>query len=112
MRPNTHRHRDTRELILEELRTPGPVADELIHTHLGAGDSRPCPRYTRDVEQALALVPDGLHVLTGRFEGGKWFWCDVGFRPQVQAWGKTLASAIAGAAFAYLTHPDIAAPRH
>jgi len=43
----------------------------------------------------------------GRFEEGRSFWCDVGVRPQVQAWGETIASAIAGVIFAYRTHPNL-----
>src|SRR3990172_1787806 len=69
-----------------------------------------CRPYTRDVEAALTLLPDGVHFLCGRFEEGKLFWCDVGFRPQVQAWGITPAAAIAGAIFAYATHPEVDTP--
>ncbi len=99
-----------RQQILVQLRKPGNRADMLIERYLGfpagAGGCRP---YTRDVGAALTLLPDGVHFLCGRFEEGRLFWCDVGFRPQVQAWGETMASAIAGAVFAYLTHPDFAA---
>lgn len=98
--------RQEREEVLRHLSTPGIHADCLIHKYLAADGTRPCRRYTTNVEEALSLVPDGVHFLAGRFEGGTLFWCDVGFRPQVQAWGETLASAIASAAFAYLTHPD------
>ena len=95
-----------REEVLRILNTPGARSDSLIHTYLFGDESRPCRRYTTDVEEALSLLPEGVHFLTGRFEDGKLFWCDVGFRPQVQAWGENLAAAIASAAFAYLTHPD------
>ena len=95
-----------REDVLRILSTPGTRSDSLIHTYLVADELQPCRRYTTDVEEALSLLPDGVHFLAGRFEGGTLFWCDVGFRPQVQAWGENLASAIASAAFAYLTHPD------
>jgi hypothetical protein len=54
-------------------------------------------------------LPANTHFLCGRSEEGALFWCDVGFRPQVQGWGETLAAAVAGAVFAYRTHPDIAA---
>ncbi|MDH3469153.1 MAG: hypothetical protein OES26_25275 [Gammaproteobacteria bacterium] len=95
-----------REEILRILTKPGTCADSLIHTYLGTEASHPRRRYTTDVDEALSLVPNGVHFLAGRFEGGRLFWCDVGYRPQVQAWGENLASAIASAAFAYLTHPD------
>jgi hypothetical protein len=96
-----------REKLLTQLRQPGPQADMLIERYLGnPGGANGCRPYTRDVEAALTLLPEGVHFLSGRFEEGKLFWCDVGFRPQVQAWGPTLACAIAGAVFAYLTHPD------
>lgn len=96
-----------REKLLTQLRQPGRKADMLIERYLGnpAGPDG-CRPYTQDVEAALALLPGGVHFLCGRFEEGQLFWCDVGFRPQVQAWGSTMASAIAGAVFAYLTHPD------
>jgi hypothetical protein len=97
-----------REKTLKELRRPGAKADMLIERYLnspgGKAGSRP---YTQVVEQAMTLLPPGAHFLCGCFEDGKLFWCDVGFRPQVQAWGETMAAAIAGAAFAYRTHPDV-----
>lgn len=98
-----------REEILKQLRAPSPRADLLIAQYLGypAGASG-CQRYTAEAERALELLPPGVHILCGRFEGGQRYWCDVGFRPQVQAWGETLAAAIAGAIFAYRTHPDVA----
>jgi hypothetical protein len=99
---------EQREQILKQLRRPGAKADILIERHLGhpngAGGCRP---YTQDVEVALTLLPDGVHFLLGRFAEGRLFWCDVGFRPQVQAWGETPAAAAAGAIFAYLTHPEV-----
>ncbi len=96
-----------REKLLTQLRQPGRKADMLIERYLGnPAGADGCRPYTQDVEAALALLPEGVHFLCGRFEEGKLFWCDVGFRPQVQAWGSTMASAIAGAVFAYLTHPD------
>ena len=96
-----------RERILKQLRQPCPRADMLIERHLGApGGADGCRPYTRDVETALTLLPEAVHILCGRFEDGRLFWCDVGFRPQVQAWGETMAAAIAGAIFAYLTHPE------
>lgn len=99
-----------RQQILVQLRKPGNRADMLIERHLGfPGGAGGCRPYTRDTDAALTLLPDGVHFLCGRFEEGRLFWCDVGFRPQVQAWGETMASAIAGAVFAYLTHPDSAA---
>lgn len=96
-----------REEILRQLRKPGPRADLLIERYLG----RPtgpggCKPYTREVEEAVALMPKNVHFVCGRFEEGNLFWCDVGTCPQVQAWGETMACAIAGAVFAYLTHPD------
>ena len=98
-----------REQIIEQLRRPGPDADRLIDHYLAqaVGECRQqdCS-YTSDVECALALLPDGVFFLCGRFEDGGHFWCDVGFRPKVQAWGESLASAIAGAIFAYCTHPE------
>lgn len=98
---------DARERLLAQLRQPGVEADRLIHEFLGhsAPESK-LPPYTREVEVAMTLLPRGVHFLCGRFEEGTLFWCDVGFRPQVQAWGENLAAAIAGAAVAYLTHPD------
>lgn len=96
-----------REKLLTQLREPGRKADMLIERYLGnPGAAAGCRPYTQDVEAALTLLPAGVHFLCGRFEEGKLFWCDVGFRPQVQAWGSTMAAAIAGAVFAYLTHPD------
>jgi hypothetical protein len=108
---NTEHHNkmtpEFRDELLRQLRQPGPKADMLIERYLGhpggAAGSRP---YTRRVEAALTLLPQGVHFLCGRFEEGRLFWCDVGVRPQVQAWGETLACALAGAIFAYLTHPD------
>lgn len=96
-----------REKLLTQLREPSHKADMLIERYLGnPGGATGSRSYTQDVEAALTLLPEGVHFLCGRFEEGKLFWCDVGFRPQVQAWGSTMASAIAGAVFAYLTHPD------
>ena len=96
-----------RERLLKQLREPNPKADMLIERYLGSpAGAAGCRPYTQDVEVALTLLPEGAHFLCGRFEEGKLFWCDVGFRPQVQAWGSTMASAIAGAVFAYRTHPD------
>ena len=97
-----------RERLLKQLREPNPKADMLIERYLGSpAGATGCRPYTQDVEVALTLLPEGVHFLCGRFEEGKLFWCDVGFRPQVQAWGSTMASAIAGAIFAYRTHPDV-----
>ncbi|OGI45448.1 MAG: hypothetical protein A2151_04745 [Candidatus Muproteobacteria bacterium RBG_16_65_34] len=97
-----------REKILKQLRRPSRKADMLIERHLGnPGGAAGCRPYTSDVESALALLPEGVHFLCGRFEEGKLFWCDVGFRPQVQAWGETMAAAVAGAIFAYATHPEV-----
>ncbi len=80
----------------------------LIERYLGHPSGlEGCLRYTSQVEDALTLLPEGVHFLCGRFEEGTLFWCDVGFRPQVQAWGGTMAAAIAGAVFAYLTHPEV-----
>jgi hypothetical protein len=101
-----------REKILKELRTPGAKADMLIERYLDhPGGDGGCLPYTQDVEAALTLLPAGAHFLCGRFEEGTMYWCDVGYRPQVQAWGETMAAAVAGAIFAYLTHPDVVAPR-
>lgn len=97
-----------REEIIRQLRQPGPRADMLIERYLGnPGGVAGARSYTSDVETALSLLPDGVHFLCGRSSEGKLFWCDVGFRPQVQAWGETLACAIAAAVFAYFTHPDV-----
>lgn len=98
-----------RKKIIKRLRRPSPHGDMLIEQRLGqpSGDNR-CQPYTRDVEVALKLVPENQHILCGRFYEGEMFWCDVGFRPQVQAWGENIASAIAGAAFAYRPHPEVA----
>lgn len=97
-----------RENIISQLRKPGHKADMLIEHYLGrpagADGSQP---YTRDVNAALRLLPNGVHFLCGRFEEGRLFWCDVGVRPQVQAWGETMAAAIAGAIFGYRTHPHL-----
>lgn len=96
-----------REKLLTQLREPSRKADMLIERYLGSpGGAEGCRPYTQDVEAALTLLPKDTHFLCGRFEEGKLFWCDVGFRPQVQAWGSTLAAAIAGAVFAYRTHPE------
>lgn len=101
---------EQRQKIIIDLRTASPKADMLIEHHLGNPNGHSgCQPYTRDVEAALSLLPPNTHFLCGRFEGGALFWCDVGFRPQVQGWGNTLAAAIAGAIFAYRTHPDIVA---
>lgn len=97
-----------RENIIKKLQQPSPHADMLIEAHLDhpSGDDG-CQPYTQVVEAALQLVPENQHILCGRFQEGKLFWCDVGFRPQVQAWGENMASAIAGAAFAYHTYPEV-----
>jgi hypothetical protein len=101
---------DARERILKQLRTPSTKADMLIEQHLDyPGGNSGCRPYTSDVESALMLLPHGVHFLCGRFEGAHLFWCDVGFRPQVQAWGETMAAAVAGAIFAYRTHPEASA---
>ena len=102
-----------REHILKQLRQPGPAADRLIYQHLGLGGTMAhnLPPYTSDVETALKLLPQGQFFLCGRSEDSEYFWCDVGFRPKVQAWGTSLAAAVAGAIFAYLTHPEVA-PTH
>lgn len=98
-----------RERIIKDLRTPGRKADMLIERYLGfPSGERGCLPYTQSVETALTLLPPNTHFLCGRSEEGALFWCDVGFRPQVQAWGETLAAAVAGAIFAYRTHPDLA----
>lgn len=101
-----------REAVLRALRRPGPHGDSLIERILGGpGGAGACPPYTRDVAAAMSLLPRGVHFLCGRLEGTERYWCDVGFRPQVQAWGESLACAIAGAVFAYRTHPDVIAAR-
>ena len=97
-----------REKVLKQLRRPSYKADMLVERYLGhPGGPDGCKPYTRDTDTALALLPKGVHFLCGRFEEGELFWCDVGFRPQVQAWGETMAAAITGAVFAYLTHPEV-----
>lgn len=99
---------ELRDKLLPHLRVPSRRADMLIERHLGnPGGEHGCRPYTSDAEAALTLLPPGVHFLCGRFEEGKRFWCDVGFRPQVQAWGDTLAAAIAGAVFAYRTDPAV-----
>jgi hypothetical protein len=101
---------DFRERLLKQLRRPGRRADMLIERYLGhPGGARGCRSYTQEVEVALGLLPPGEHFLCGRSSESRLFWCDVGFRPQVQAWGESLAAAIAGAAFAYRTHPEVTA---
>ncbi|HKQ30571.1 MAG TPA: hypothetical protein VJS66_04725 [Burkholderiales bacterium] len=101
-----------REKLLPQLRVPSRKADMLIERYLGnPNDEDGCLPYTSSVEAAMTLLPEGVHFLCGRFEGGKLFWCDVGFRPQVQAWGETLAAAIAGAVFAYHTLPGVSEVR-
>jgi len=103
---------DFRDRVLAQLRVPSRKADMLIERYLGnPSGNTGCRAYTSDVQAALALLPPGVHFLCGRFEKGELFWCDVGFRPQVQAWGETMAAAITGAVFAYLTHPDVNAVR-
>ncbi len=101
-----------REEVLRQLRHPGVKGDMLIERFLahpnGPGG---CLPYTKDVAAAMSLLPKGVHFLCGCFEGGERYWCDVGFRPQVQAWWENLACAIAGAAFSYRTHPDVVADR-
>lgn len=101
---------EQREQIIEKLRYPGPEADRLIDEYLGHGidesSRRDCP-YTSSVECALQLLPEGVFFLCGRFEEGDRYWCDVGFHPKVQAWGESLAAAVAGAIFAYCTHPEL-----
>ena len=97
-----------REKIIKRLRQPSLEADMLIESHLNhPGGQTGCRPYTKNVEDALQLIPSNEHILCGRFHEGEMFWCDVGFRPQVQAWGENMASAIAGAAFAYRTHPEV-----
>ncbi|MHB8453353.1 MAG: hypothetical protein ACYDDO_01390 [Acidiferrobacterales bacterium] len=97
-----------RETIIKQLRHPGRKADMLIERHLGFPNGADgCKPYTQNVEAALNLLPQGVFFHCGRFEEGGMFWCDVGFRPQVQGWGDNLAAAVAGAIFAYLTHPDV-----
>ncbi len=97
-----------REIIIKQLRHPSCKADMLIERHLGFPNGpEGCRPYTQDVEAALTLLPPGVFFHCGRFEEGGMFWCDVGFRPQVQGWGDNLAAAMAGAIFAYLTHPDV-----
>jgi len=97
-----------RKQVLTQLRHPCRKADMLIERYLEfPGRANGYKPYTRDVEAALTLLPKGVHFLCGRFEEGELFWCDVGFRPQVQAWGNSMAAAIAGAVFAYRTHPTI-----
>lgn len=99
---------EQRERIIKQLRQPGRKADMLIERYLGfPGGPHGCRPYTQNVETALTLLPPNVHFLCGRFEEGSLFWCDVGFRPQVQAWGQTMAAAVAGAVFAYRTHPDV-----
>lgn len=101
---------ELREEILRQLRKPGPRADMLIERYLGhPAGSRGCRPYTREISEAFTLLPKNVHFVCGRFEEGDLFWCDVGSCPQVQAWGETMASAIAGAVFAYLTHPETTA---
>ena len=74
-----------RDDVLERLRQPGLEADMLIEAHLNhPGEESGCRSYTSNVEDALQLVPSSEHILCGRFHAGKMFWCDVGFRPQVQ----------------------------
>ena len=100
---------ELRSRLIAQLRVPSPRADMLIEMYLGnPGGIQGCQPYTSDVEAALTLLPPGVHFLCGRFEEGRRFWCDVGFRPQVQAWGDTLAAAIAGAIFTYRTEPEVA----
>jgi len=99
---------ELRDRVITQLRQSSRKADMLIERYLGfPGGTGGCLRYTQDVEAALTLLPDSVHFLCGRFEEGRLFWCDVGFRPQVQAWGETMAAAMAGAIFAYRTHPDV-----
>lgn len=98
-----------REKLLPQLRVPSNKADMLIERYLGGpGAVEGCKPYTSNVDAALTLLPPGVHFLCGRSEESELFWCDVGFSPQVQAWGETLAAAVAGAAFAYRTHPAVA----
>ncbi len=97
-----------RETIIKQLRHPGCKADMLIERHLGfPNGANGCKPYTQDVEAALSLLPRAVFFHCGRFEEGGMYWCDVGFRPQVQGWGDNLAAAVAGAIFAYLTYPDV-----
>jgi hypothetical protein len=97
-----------REKVIRQLRSASAKSDMLIERHLGnPTGAEGCRPYTTNVEAAMSLLPPGIHFLCGRFEDGDLFWCDVGFRPQVQAWGETMAAAIAGASFAYLTHPEL-----
>lgn len=99
---------EQRQKMLKQLRQPSRKADMLIERYLGFPNGEEgCKPYTSVVEAALTLLPKNVHFLCGRSEEGLLFWCDVGFRPQVQAWGETLAAAIAGATFAYRTHPEV-----
>ena len=101
-----------RERVIKQLRQSSPKADILIEHYLDFPNGKNgCLPYTQDVEAALVLLPKNTHFLCGRFEEGELFWCDVGFRPQVQAWGNTLSAAIAGAIFAYRTHPGLVMTR-
>lgn len=99
----------TREQLIRRLRDPGREADLLLAQYLvdaSLAEAEVAP-YTSRVESALTLLPATLHWLCGRSEDGQWYWCDVGMQPQVQAWGRTPAAAIAAAAFAYFTHPVV-----
>jgi hypothetical protein len=99
---------EQRESLLAKLRHPGPAADMLIEHYLGhPNGTEGCRPYTQQVEAAMSLLPEGLHFLCGRSGESELFWCDIGYRPQVQAWGETMAAAIASAVFAYHTHPDV-----
>ncbi len=107
-RHTDQKHARQHQAIVEALRRSGPDADLLFARHLGLTQGgRQCRPYTQDVETALSLLPPGVYFHCGRFDEGTLFWCDVGNCPQVQAWGDTLAAAIAGGIFAYLTHPDL-----
>ena len=96
--------------LLQQLRTPCLKSYMLIERYLGfPGDENGCRPYTRDIDAALGLIPPGVPFVCGRGGDGSMFWCDVGFRPRVQAWGESLPCAIAAAAFAYRMHPVVVA---
>ncbi len=92
---------------MKKLRSPGSNSDRLLVAVLDRAVEGRC--YTTCVEDAMTLVPRGVHFLLGRFENSEWYWCDIGVRPQVQGWGRTPAAAVASAAFGYLTHPGVRA---
>ena len=93
---------EERNELLKQLRESGSESDRIICDYLGIEDFE---WITADFERAVTLIPSGLPFLVSRNENGDRYWCDVGKCPQVQAWGRTAAAAVAGAAFAYHTHP-------